>query len=168
MGLPIGGPLMLTLALVALTVYAEDPDPEPDPDPIKAIERFDKATTRKLEEIARQRKALVESLRKRSAAAAKVGKKAEANTLGNAAVLLESLGTTNSLGKLKPADVLKEGSIKGKYSRLLHVLHCPQDAAIYGNPHDFGFCELNSYHSYNGLKGGHWVYFAERWFIWAE
>ncbi len=159
---------MLTLALLAFAVYAEDPDPEPDPDPIKAIERFDKEAAKKAEELERHRKALIAGLKKRSEAAAKVGKKAEADATHNAMALVESMGLGSGLGKLKAADVLKEASIKGKYRRLHHVLYCPQDARTYGALNDFGFCDLNSYYAHTGLKGGHWVYHAERWFIWAE
>lgn len=65
--------------------------------------------------------------------------------------------------KLDPA-----ASGHGKYFRLMHVLHVPEDVRTYGAVYDWGFSEEYSYAGYENLTPGYWVYMKPNWYVWAD
>ena len=162
----------LVLALPLLLAPAgEEPGPEPAPSPEAAVLRFDKAvrdpkaTPAGLDKL---RKASASKLRKRALDLDKRGKKQAAQAMSDCAALLESLAPDAPLGKAKPGDLLKQASVKGKYTKLLHVLHVPGDLASYTRFNDYGTYSGTSYAGRSGLKPGFWVYVHPRWFVWES
>ena len=69
---------------------------------------------------------------------------------------------TKSDGALR----LKEASINGKFTRLLAVIHVPEDTGSYGDVHDYGVYSGTGWAGYTGLPQGYWVYAYPHWYIW--
>jgi hypothetical protein len=63
---------------------------------------------------------------------------------------------------------LKSASVKGKYTKLLVVIHVPDDKTAYGNFRDYGLYEGTEWAGYKGLPKGYWVYVAPHWYIWEK
>jgi hypothetical protein len=70
----------------------------------------------------------------------------------------------------KGGDVLplEKASVKGKYSRLLTVIHVPGDKREYGEFKDYGAFNGTEWGSYKGLPKGKWVYVYPHWYIWEK
>lgn len=163
--------LILSLcALPAVLSRAEDPDPEPSGRPDEAIARLDKASAKETKEkIEKARKEIMDRLEKEHERLVKAGKEDKARELKDRILVIGSINAGQGLEtKLKPAELLKEASAKGKYRELLHVLYLPGDKASYTEFRDFGMWTGAGYGGYTDLKAGYWVYHHPRWYIWKE
>ncbi len=58
-------------------------------------------------------------------------------------------------------------SVDGNYSQLLQILHCPQDAADYGNFQEFGYWDGGPWCGQTGMPG-YWVWVYPNWYIWKD
>jgi len=63
---------------------------------------------------------------------------------------------------------LKKAAVKGKYSKLLAVIHAPGDKDGYGAFKDYGAYDGTEWGSYKGLPKGNWVYVYPHWYIWEK
>jgi hypothetical protein len=63
---------------------------------------------------------------------------------------------------------LQKASVKGKYSKLLAVIHVPGDKADYGEFKDYGAFDGTEWASYKGLPKGNWVYVYPHSYIWEK
>ncbi|MGL4551708.1 MAG: hypothetical protein ACRC33_11005 [Gemmataceae bacterium] len=162
--------ILCLCVLPAALLRGGDPDPEPDGRPDDAIARLDRESAKATKEKAEKaRKNLVARLEKLHASLVKAGKADKARELKDRILLAGSIDAAQGLDtKLKVPDLLKEASAKGKYRELLHVLYIPGDRASYTDFRDYGPYSGTSYHGFNDLKTGHWVYHAPRWYIWKE
>jgi hypothetical protein len=61
---------------------------------------------------------------------------------------------------------LKKAAADGKYSKLLAVIHAPDDKSSYGDFNDYGPYEGSEWAGYGGLPTGNWVYVYPHWYIW--
>ena len=61
---------------------------------------------------------------------------------------------------------LEKASAKGKYTKLLAVIHVPGDKDAYGEFKDYGAYEGNEWAGYKGLPKGYWVDVYPYWYIW--
>jgi hypothetical protein len=170
---------LLVLACCAACVplgiaFAEDEvDPEPrSNNPDAAIKRLDDAIAGKkadAETVEKQRKQLVERLKKEHAALVKRGQDKKALALKERLQLAESLKPGQGLEtKLTVAKLLEKASSNGRYKDLLHVLYVPGDKASYNDFTDYGYSATGSWGGYQNLTFGHWVYVYPRWYIWKD
>jgi len=65
-------------------------------------------------------------------------------------------------------EALKKASVKGKYSKLLAVIHVPGDKDEYTEFKDYGAYDGTEWGNYKGLPKGHWVYVYPHWYIWEK
>jgi hypothetical protein len=65
-------------------------------------------------------------------------------------------------------EALAKAQVDGKYRMLLKQIRVPEDAATYGEFHDYGAWSGTSWAGYSDLPEGHWVYVYPCWYIWAE
>jgi hypothetical protein len=63
---------------------------------------------------------------------------------------------------------LKKASVEGKYTKLLAVIHVPNDKTDYGEFSDYGLFEGTEWAGYKGLPTGYWVYVYPHWYIWEK
>lgn len=61
---------------------------------------------------------------------------------------------------------LKEASLNGEFTRLLAVIHVPNDTNAYGDFSDYGLYHGSEWAGYTGLPQGYWVYAYPHWYIW--
>jgi Ca-activated chloride channel family protein len=61
-----------------------------------------------------------------------------------------------------------KASAGGKYVNLLRIVESPEDAATYGEFHDYGHWDGTAYAGQNDLPKGYWVYVSPRWYIWGD
>jgi len=150
----------------------EDDDPEPAPNPDGAIKKLDDAIRGKkatAEAVEKQRKHLVERLKKEHAALVKGGQDKKALAMKERLLLAESLKPGQGLEtKLTVPRLLEKASSNGRYRNLLHVLYVPGDKAGYKEFTDYGYSGTSSWGGYTNLTFGHWVYVYPRWYIWKE
>ena len=57
-------------------------------------------------------------------------------------------------------------SVNDKYSGLVQVLSCPQDAATYGQFRDYGYWGGGAWCGQSG-QAGFWVWVAPNWYVWS-
>jgi hypothetical protein len=62
----------------------------------------------------------------------------------------------------------KKASVDGKYSKLLAVIHVPDDKGEYGEYKDYGAFNGTEWAGYKGLPKGYWVYVHPHWYIWKK
>jgi hypothetical protein len=152
--------------------FAEDDDPEPAPSPDGAIKKLDDAISGKkanAEAVEKERKRLVERLKKEHAGLVKRGQDKKALAMKERLLLAESLKPGQGLEtKLTVPKLLEKASSNGRYRDLLHVLYVPADKASYNDFTDYGYSGTGSWGGYNNLTFGHWVYVYPRWYIWKE
>ena len=157
---------------LGFTFAEDDPDPEPFPTPDRAIKKLDDAISAKkanAEAIEKQRKQLVERLKKEHAALVKRGQDKKAQALKERLLLADSLKPGQGLEtKLTVPKLLEKASSNGRYRDLLHVLYVPGDRGGYGDFTDYGYSATGNWGGYNNLSFGHWVYVYPRWYIWKE
>ncbi|MBT9311588.1 hypothetical protein [Leptothoe kymatousa] len=60
-----------------------------------------------------------------------------------------------------------ETSAYSKYRNLLQVLNCPEDGAVYGNFHDYGYWDGGAWCGEQGAAG-YWVWSAPNWYVWQD
>lgn len=58
-------------------------------------------------------------------------------------------------------------SVNGKYADLIQVLHCPGDAARYGEFRDYGRWGGGAWCGQTG-QAGHWVWVNPNWYVWRS
>jgi hypothetical protein len=63
---------------------------------------------------------------------------------------------------------LKKATVKGKYTKLLAVIHAPSDKKTYGEFKDYGAYNGTEWGDYKGLPKGNWVYVHPHWYIWEK
>jgi len=61
----------------------------------------------------------------------------------------------------------RRASVNGQYQHLLQTLYCPQDAARYGEFHDYGHWRGGPWCGQQG-KAGYWVWVKPNWYVWTE
>jgi hypothetical protein len=71
-------------------------------------------------------------------------------------------------GKGGDALPLEKATVKGKYSKLLAVIHVPDDKGDYGEFKDYGPYDGTEWAGYTGLPKGNWVYAFPHWYIWEK
>jgi hypothetical protein len=62
----------------------------------------------------------------------------------------------------------EEACVHGKYATLLRRIHCPEDLTAYHRFSDYGMYTGTSWHNYNNLPPGYWVYVYPDWYIWRD
>ena len=65
-------------------------------------------------------------------------------------------------------EALKKATADGKYTKLLAVIHVPNDKADYGEFNDYGPWDGTAWAGYEGLPKGNWVYVYPHWYIWEK
>jgi hypothetical protein len=65
-----------------------------------------------------------------------------------------------------PEALRKAGA--GKYAMLLRQIRVPDDAAVYGEIHDYGPWDGREWRGHQDLPPGHWVYVYPHWYIWRD
>jgi hypothetical protein len=65
-------------------------------------------------------------------------------------------------------DALKKATADGKYTKLLAVLHAPDDKDEYGKFKDQGAFDGGEWAGYKGLPQGNLVYVYPHWYLWEE
>ncbi|MEM9808100.1 MAG: hypothetical protein AAF959_22770 [Cyanobacteria bacterium P01_D01_bin.56] len=58
-----------------------------------------------------------------------------------------------------------EASVYSKYFNLSQVLNCPEDGAVYGDFHDYGYWGGGSWCGQQG-EPGYWVWSEPNWYVW--
>jgi hypothetical protein len=83
---------------------------------------------------------------------------------------LVSLAVGAAARAAEPAEkeALKKATADGKYTKLLAVIHVPEDKAGYGEFNDYGPYEGTEWAGYSGLPKGNWVYVYPHWYIWEK
>ena len=66
------------------------------------------------------------------------------------------------------AQALKKATVDGKYTKLLAVIHVPDDKGDYGEFKDYGAFDGTEWAGYKGLPKGNWVYVYPHWYIWEK
>jgi hypothetical protein len=69
---------------------------------------------------------------------------------------------------LPEKETLKKATADGKYTKLLAVIHVPDDKADYGEFNDYGPYDGTEWAGYKGLPKGNWVYVYPHWYIWGK
>jgi hypothetical protein len=164
--------LVVFVACPLLVGFAPAPGARTLKDPDQAVSQFDRqvcaADGCPEDSLVRRKQHLVRRLEDLQDDLARRGRADESAVVRDLGVLANSLSASHRLGENKPAAVLRQGSVEGKYSRLLHVLHAPADQGMYNSFQEFGFWNGTLYAGQDNLKPGHWVYVYPRWFIWQE
>jgi hypothetical protein len=57
---------------------------------------------------------------------------------------------------------------QSKYRKLLRKIKVPEDAASYGEYHDYGYSSMASYRDFTDLPPGYWLYVKPHWCIFGE
>lgn len=160
------------VAILLLLAFAPAPKVSLETDPDKILDRFNKdlpsLAKKGKEEVAAARKKVIEKLQKLKTSLETNGKKTEATRVNDRILMAEVLGGEATLGKFKSADLFKKASVSARYSRLLHVMHLPQDKPTYKDFTEYGRYTGTSYYHHQNLSVGCWVYVYPYWFIWGD
>ena len=65
-------------------------------------------------------------------------------------------------------EALKKATVDGKYTKLLAVIHVPDDKGDYGQFKDYGPFDGTEWADYKVLPKGNWVYAFPHWYIWEK
>jgi outer membrane protein OmpA-like peptidoglycan-associated protein len=61
----------------------------------------------------------------------------------------------------------QKASLNGKYSNLIQVFSCSQDAQTYGNFKEYGYWSGTTWCN-QSTKTGYWVWVSPKWYIWSN
>lgn len=66
------------------------------------------------------------------------------------------------------AQLRDAASMHGRYDGLVAVFEVADDAARYGEHHDYGYWQGGDYQGIKDTPAGFWVYVAPRWYVWER